>query len=37
MTVRIVAALARRVVGDYIEDKVVIAVVFNLMGLTRFE
>ena len=37
MAVRIVAALARRVVGDYIQDKVLIAVVLNLMGFTRLE
>jgi len=37
MTVRKVAALARRVVGDYVQDKILIAVVINLMGFTRLE
>ena len=37
MTVRKVAALARRIVGDYVKDKILIAVVINLMGFTRLE
>tara|TARA_B100001093_G_scaffold302677_1_gene288668 strand:- start:262 stop:468 length:207 start_codon:yes stop_codon:yes gene_type:complete len=37
ITVRNVAALAQRVVGDYVQDKILVAVVLNLIGFTRLE
>ena len=37
LAVRKVAALARRVFDDYVQDKILIAVVLNLMGFTRLE
>ena len=37
MNARKVAKFAQRVIGDYIQDKILIAVVLNLMGFTRLE
>ena len=37
MNARKVAKFAQRVIGDYIQDKILIAVVLNLMGFTRLK